>query len=495
MAGQFTGQLPARPLAPRRGGWQIYICSQTKSKQREVIQEKILKYLPLSYIKQNKRKQPLIYQSKGVWDYIELVDPKLNDPLLLKYPRLNLHGCKLFFKSYEEGVMGFEGSSIDAAYTDEEPPKPIYEAIKARLLDRKRFGNGWFMNAMTPDPDSGLTWTYDEIVEKDGTDPNRILIYMSTYDNKENLGEAEIKELEDQYGATTSKARIYGIHISREGHVLDKLRPLKFPHGNIIEPFSPDWNFYTPYEATDWGYKHPWHWGFYAITKDGEYIKYDEIHLSRLTVPMMKALVREKRKQYGYEIPAGLVGDPSMLRTESNGYNIIDQLAMGVDTEGDGTERSDFDRGKNVWIGKGEAPENRDHPDYIWYPIIVSPANNDRDTGWRLLNERFNFEPEVGRPGWFYTANCVNSIKEAKNLQHPPDKNGVRVHKQKEIARKRNDDAPDCDRYASNANFFFVPDYDPRDNWLADDSMVEYNQPGKRRRNKEEHTNDSVTGW
>lgn len=497
MAKQLTGQLPSRPLAPRRGGWHIYVCSQTKAKQREVIQEKILKYLPLTYIRSDKRGRPVIYQSKGVWDYIELVDPQLDDPMLIRKPKLSLHGCKMFFKSYEEGVMGFEGASVDAAYTDEEPPKPIYEAIKARLLDRKRCGNGWFANAMTPDPDSGLTWTYDEIVERDGEDPDRTLIYMSTYDNVANIGQEEIESLERQFGATTSKARIYGLHISREGLVLDKFRPQRFPNGNIIEDFKPDWRFFTPYEATDWGYKHPWHWGFYAVSKDGEYIKYAELHLALQTVPEMKAHVRRMRERFGYKQPMQTVGDPSMLRRESSGYSILDQLAQGTDTESDGTDRSEYDRGRNVWSGpEGTQVENRADARYIWYPVIVTPANNDRDEGWRLLNERMNFEPGKTRPSWYYTESCFMSIKEAKNLQYPPDKVENRVNKQKEISRKRNDDAPDCDRYASNANWVFVPDYDPTEDWLATESVVESDQlPNRRRKLQEDIDNDSITGW
>ena len=88
------------------------------------------------------------------------------------------------------------------------------------------------------------------------------------------------------------------------------------------------------------------------------------------------------------------------------------------------------------------------------------------------------------------------SIKEAKNLQYPPDKVENRVNKQKEISRKRNDDAPDCDRYASNANWVFVPDYDPTEDWLATESVVESDQlPNRRRKLQEDIDNDSITGW
>lgn len=506
----LVGASKSKPLAPRDGGWRGYIVSQTMRKQREVIQDKVLRYLPLKYIKQKANGEPIIYQSKGVWDYIELVDPAKNDPMRKKHA-WNLHGAIIWFKSYEEGVMGFEGSSIDFADCDEEPPKSVYEAIQARLLDRKRAGNGWFTCAMTPDPDSGLTWTYDDIIEKDGEDPDRIVIVMSSYDNKVNLGEAEIRKLETTYGKTVSRARIYGIHVSREGMVLDKLRPYPYPEGNILPDFTPDWRFYTPYESTDWGYKHPWHWGFYAVSKDGEIIKYDEIHETQITEPQMKSLVYKKRKEHGYEEPALCVGDPSMQRTQSGGFTILDNLAAGVDQEYDGSGRTDYERGKNVWIGEGEPPEDRNHKDYIWFPVIVKPANNDRDAGWKLLNQRLDFEPGVGRPSWFYTSNCVHSIREAKNLHYPPDKE-TKVNKIKEISRKRKDDAPDADRYLSNEDPIYLNDYNPRENWLTDTDEDLTKQPRDQKRKKARYTpvdedledyedgsstpvSDSVTGW
>ena len=489
---QLVGKLPSRPLAPRVGGWQFYVASTTKSKQREVIQDKFNKYLPSRLIKQKKDGTPIIYQSQGVWDHIELVDPRKNDPQRKKRP-YSLHGARIWFKSYEEGVTGFEGSSIDAVINDEEPPKDIYEAEKARLVDRKKAGNGYMSTAMTPDPDNGITWTYDDIIEKEDELPEVKTYLMSTYENKVNLGEEEIKNLERDFGATVSKARIYGLHVSREGLVLDQFRPVAYPEGNIIPSFKPDWKYYTPYESTDWGYKHPWHWGFYAVSPDGEIIKYDEIHVTSHTTPMMKELIYKKRKYYDYKHPAIAVGDPSMSRTQSNGTNILDELSQGSDKEPDGTDRTEYERGRNVWIGEGHPPFDRNHKDFIWYPVIVSPANNDRDEGWKLLNKRMRFEPGVGRPEWYYTENCYYSIKEAKNLQYPKDSNNQRITKMKEIARKKKDEGPDTDRYLSNFNPVFIPDYDPKYD------MFDYDDKPKSRK---ERLNDGfngvqcpITGW
>lgn len=486
---QLLSLLPARPLAPREEGWRFYLCSQNKDKQREVVQEKLKLYLPDSIIPKKPNGEWMIHSTRDTYDYMEFIDPRLQkgQGKGRATKKFNLNGARLYFRTYDSGLTAFEGGSIDAAIFDEEPTtKSIYEAVLARLLDRKRVGSGWLTAAMTPDPDKGFTWTFDEIVDKDGQDPDRLLINMTTYDNKINLGEQEVKKLESTYDEATRKARIYGLHVAREGFVLPDFKPVSFPNGNLIDPFSPDWSLFTPYESTDWGFKHPWHWGFYAVSKENEIFKYAEIHLPRLKVTEMKRLVYFMRKKYGYKIPYQCFGDPSMGRVESSALSVFNQLAIGLDPEDDELFQQYPDQ--LVWIGEDDPPEDRKNPLYIRWGVSILPANNDRDTGWMLLNGRMRFEPDVGRPNWFYTKNCVASIKEAKNLTWPPE-NDTRIHKAREIARKRNDDAPDSDRYLSNANPIYVGDFD---------CMLDYNEEPTRSRFTEyyeEGSLDAITGW
>lgn len=480
---KLLGMHKARPLAPREGGWRFYLCSQNKDKQREVVQEKLKAYFPDTIVPKRNDGSWDIYSTRDTYDYMELIDPRIVAKYGRNAPKRNLHGARIYFRTYDSGVTAFEGGSIDAAFCDEEPAdKNIYEAIKARLLDRKRAGNGWFECAMTPDPYKGLTWTYDEIVEKDGEDPDRFLLVMSMHDNKENLGEQEVIKLEQSYDEDTRRARIYGMHVAREGYVLKDFKPVPFPHGNILEPFTPDWSIFTPYEATDWGFKHPWHWGFYAVNREGEIFKYAEIHLSGLKVPEMKRYVYLMRKKYGYIEPFLCWGDPSMARTESSAYSVFDQLALGLD-EGD-----EIPHDQLVWIGEGHAPENKHDKGYIRYGISVQPANNDRDKGWVTLNGRLKFEPGIGRPNWFYTSNCPTSIKQAKILTWPPESD-IRIHKQQEIARKKNDDAVDTDRYLSNGDPVFIPEYS------SQRRLDEENTSRFREYDYEEDEYDAITGY
>lgn len=479
MAVTFVSQLldlhPTRPLARGKDPWEFYFASQNKDKQREVIQTKLMRYIPKNIIAKKPDGKLKIYSSKDTYEYIEFVDPRLSPDA----PKKNLHGAKLWFRTYDSGVIAFESGSIDGAYLDEEPPKSIYEAIQARLLDRTKKGNGWFTCAMTPDADKGMTWTYDDIVDRDGDDPDRIVIHMSTYDNKENLGEKEIQKLEASYDEDTRKARIYGMHVARQGYVLKDFKPVDFPEGNIIDHFKPDWGFFTPYEATDWGYKHPWHWGFYAVSKEGEIIKYDEIHEAAVSPEEMKAKVYKKRQLYGYREPFLCIGDPNMKRKESSGLSVIDKLGIGYDIN-DPVQPQEL-----VWVGEGPPSENKSDSNYIKFGIGIKLANNDREQGWTNLNARFKFEAGVGRPNWFYTRNCFHSIKEAKNLMWPPTSENAYGVRNRELSRKKNDDAPDADRYLSNDNPVYNEGYSPN-----------IDLPTRSSRNYEdEEFLDAVTGW
>lgn len=425
----------------------MYFTSTTRDKQREVVQEKWMKYMPKRFIKR-------IFATRECWEFMELENPD--------NPKDPMNGTQIFFKTYEAGVKAFEGASIDLAGTDEEPPKPIYEAIKARLLDRTKVGNGWFMNAMTPDPDEGLTWTFHEIVENN-TNPDREVVYLSMYDNEENLGKKEIDDLSATYDEDTRKARVYGLHVNRAGFVLKNFIAHPFPNGHVLSPFNPDWRLFTPYEFADYGFKHPFHIGFYAINKEGEVFKYDELHLKGKTIQQVKRELYFKRLKYGYKEPNWGKIDPSANTIQgTSGFSPVSLLAHGFNPEP--KDKPD------VWIGPvgddGAWPEDKNLSGWVFYPVFYSNACNDRDAGWAKLNERLRFKPGINRPDFFYTDNCVNSIRQGKNLCWPKESTNSKVSKAKEIARKSEDDGPDTDRYMSNDDIYFDPDYNPKSSFM-----------------------------
>ena len=133
---------PYKKIGHATKGW---VVSLTQEVQRDVAQEKILSYLPKSWIadivmRKGTKDSPV----SGVIDFI-----------LIKsvYGGISTIG----FKSCDQGRQKFQGTSQDWIWFDEEPPKDIYDECRMRVLDT--CGEIW--GTMTPL--LGLTWVHDDI--------------------------------------------------------------------------------------------------------------------------------------------------------------------------------------------------------------------------------------------------------------------------------------------------------------------------------------------
>lgn len=450
---QLQGAHPTRPLKPRRNGWRIWICSQNKDVQRDTIQDKIFKYIPERLIRRDERGRPVIYSTRGVISHFELANPdNKKDPL---------NGTRVTFKTYDAGVESFESASLDLVLCDEEPPEDIYAALMLRLLDRRKAGNGYFTCAMTPT--NGLTWTFDRIVMGEQENTDMLVVRMSMTENSLHLGAKEIEAVMSKLTPEERRARIEGFHTSREGAVLTQFRDNYFPTGNKLDyyEFLPSivfkdkhgnrkFNFeeWTPWESIDYGFRNPTSVGFYAVNKDGEVVKYDEIYLAGQLVPVIKGLIRWKRRFYGYDRPYLTYIDPSTRRTESDGLTVFQKYALSTSNR----------------EGKADVPVFRNNPftsgfhdgnisKHVEYAVPVTLAKNDRDDGWENFNEFLRFDPVLKRPRMFYTDNCRNSIIEAKNLTWPKE---TENNKAKEISKKKRDHTCDENRYLLNAQPYYV---------------------------------------
>lgn len=88
-----------------------------------------------------------------------------------------VNGSTIEFMSYDQDVEKFESASRHWIWFDEEPPQPIFNACRMRLLDTK--GDIW----ITMTPTHGMTWVYSDIYEKNGIDPLISIFTLNTYDN------------------------------------------------------------------------------------------------------------------------------------------------------------------------------------------------------------------------------------------------------------------------------------------------------------------------
>lgn len=254
-------------------GWVVSLSTQV---QRDVAQDKILKYLNpdwiISVTMLSGRKDSL---KDGVIDQIRI---------------RNVFGgiSTIGFKSCDQGREKFQGSSLDFVWFDEEPPKDIYDECRMRVLDKK----GDIFGTMTPL--KGLTFIYDEIYLKSGTDKNVWCEFIGWEDNPY-LNKEEIKALSETLSEKELNARKYGRFTSGSGPVYPEFDE----NVHVIEPFS------VPIEwqdalSIDPGLKNPLSCHWYAVDFDGNIYVVAEHFAAGLSVEEHAAAIKEISDKIGW---------------------------------------------------------------------------------------------------------------------------------------------------------------------------------------------------
>ncbi len=193
-------------------GWVVSLSTQV---QRDVAQDKILKYLNKRYIvdvimTSGKKDSP----ESGIIDQIKVRN---------EFGGISTIG----FKSCDQGREKFQGASLDFVWFDEEPPKEIYDECLMRLIDKR----GYMFGTMTPL--KGLTFVYDEIYLNSKNNPEVWYEFMEWADNPY-LSKKEIKLLGESMPEDMLQSRRYGRFCSNQGLVYSEFDENEC----VIEPFS-----------------------------------------------------------------------------------------------------------------------------------------------------------------------------------------------------------------------------------------------------------------
>lgn len=144
------------------------------------------------------------------------------------------NGSTCDFVSHEMPVKALGGPTYDIVWMDEEPPFEHYQENLFRTVDR----DGRLVLTFTAV--EGITWSFDEIVEKAERDPDRLFYRsMSIYENRF-LSPAAIAAVEASCTDAIDRAiRLYGRVVSRSGCVFRNFDPavhtFRRPH--------PDWEW------------------------------------------------------------------------------------------------------------------------------------------------------------------------------------------------------------------------------------------------------------
>lgn len=314
----------------------------------------------------------------------------------------------LEFRSYDQDLEKFAGTSRHFTWYDEEPPKHIYNECQARLIDT----NGDAYLTMTPV--EGMSWVFDDIYTPGKNGNNDIEIIEIEMSENPYISKESTRRYLASLDPEERKARERGEFVAMGGKVFKNFS--KDIH--IIPPVVPpkDWEWYV---SLDHGYNNPTAMLWHAVSKDNRIITFAEHYKSEMTVPEHAQIFHLRNA--GFErIPDFVVGDPAMSqRSGITGTSIFQEYA---------------DRG-----------------------IYISPANNDVDSGINRMLQYLRGD----KPRWQITENCVSLIGEMQKLRWATfNSRKLQYEKNRqEKIHKKDDHACDSARYL----FSFMPDLTPSD--------------------------------
>lgn len=304
----------------------------------------------------------------------------------------------LEFRSYEQDLDKFAGTSRHFMWFDEEPPKHIYTECMARLVDT----NGIAYLTMTPL--DGMTWVYEDLYTKglEG-DPNIQVISIDMLENPYISQEAATRYL-NTLDKDERDARKKGEFVTVGGKVFKSFST----DIHVVDTYIPptEWEWYVSF---DHGYNNPTAILWHAVSPDGQIVTFAEHYKAEMTVPQHAVVFHEKNKAFK-RLPDFVVGDPAMSqRNGVTGTSIMQEYA------------------------------DRD--------IYIAAGNNDVDSG---VNRMIQYlDHSEGLPRWTITSNCVNLIAELKKLRWASfaSKKVQYDNNKREKIHKKDDHAFDSARY------------------------------------------------
>ena len=319
----------------------------------------------------------------------------------------------LEFKSYDQDLEKFAGTSRHFTHYDEEPPQHIYNECQARLVDT----NGYSWLTMTPV--EGMSWVYDSLYlpGTEGKDPDISVVEVDMLDNPHIGAEAAeryLKGLDEEERAAREKGHFMEMggkvfkNFSKQAHVIPPINPKSVAN----------WRRFV---SIDHGYNNPTAILWHAVSPNNEVVTFDEHYASEMTVAEHAKVYHERCKGHGF-YPDMVVGDPAMQqRNGVTGTSIVQEYAEAG--------------------------------------IYVGQANNDVASGINRMVQYLRVDPTIGRPRWRITENCSSLIYEMVRLRwktYSNRKAQFENNKREEI-HKKDDHAADSARYF----FSFMPDLAP----------------------------------
>lgn len=319
------------------------------------------------------------------------------------------NGSTIEFKSYDQELDKFAGTSRHFTHFDEEPPQHIYNECMARLVDTD--GYSW----LTMTPVEGMSWVYDTLYLP-GTEGHKHIevIEVDMLDNP-HITEAAAERYLSSLSEDERKAREHGTFVHLGGLVFKTFS--KELH--VIEHQIPprDWKWYV---SIDHGFNNPTAILWHAVSPEGKVITFHCYYERERTVADHAAYIHERNKEFN-RIPDLVIGDPAMKQRQGvTGTSIIQEYAQ-----------------RGVYIAEG---------------------NNDVASGIDRMNQYLR-PREDNKPTWQITESCDALITEMQRLRWKrwASKKMEFENNRQEVIHKKDDHACDSARYF----FTIMPDLTP----------------------------------
>lgn len=325
------------------------------------------------------------------------------------------NGSFIEFKSYEQEIEKFAGTSRHATWFDEEPPQHIYNECMARHVDTD--GYTW----ITMTPVEGMTWVYEGLYLPgiEGRDSDIDVIEIETTENM-HLSPEAIDRFLKGLSEDERKARQRGEFVAFGGRVFKDFNVTD----HVIEPISLEtFSEWETYVSFDHGFNNPTAVLWHAVSPQNQVVTFHEHYQNEMTIDEHAKVYHAFNKSWGRE-PDYVVGDPAMQQRQAvTGTSIVQEYA---DRE-----------------------------------VYIAPASNDVHSGINRMVQYLRGTDKI--PQWHITSDCVNLIWEMKKLRwqtHASRKAQFEKNKVEQI-HKKDDHACDSARYF----FSFMPDLtpDPKD--------------------------------
>lgn len=302
-----------------------------------------------------------------------------------------INGSEILFRAFDKEEK-VRGTDLNYFYLDE--ASTIREDIYMQLMKRLRKGKlqqAW----LTTNPDTITHWIYKKYIENPDPPEDYKVIYVTSYDNKENLPPNYIKDF--NYLDEDHKRR----WILGQWGIIEGLVYKQFDQAIHVKdiPLNDRWRSF--YRGIDYGFTNPFVCLFIAIDGDDNCYVFDEYYKNQVmledNVSNVLSLHADKRYITTYV-------DPSSPET-INKFKMMGQRVLGSD--------------------------------------------NEVDVGIQSVMRKLHVK-DNGEPSLYIHPNCKNLIRELLSYKRDPDKK-TGIDKEKPI--KKDDHCPDALRYVIHSLF------------------------------------------